>query len=96
MVLQGVLKRFQSVSISYVRNGRVPQIVHQIALTSKDSYTLPSHIREIRIKSGKAWVSHQTQDTILCWGQRMRFPKERGTVVLTGLENRPVVIELHA
>jgi hypothetical protein len=54
----------------------------RMALTERTAYTLPSHVRGIRVISGKAWVTLGREDVIV--GTQETFylrPNQHGTVV---------------
>lgn len=94
MAAQGFLKTFLDVmGMTATENDPPKQVAQVVRLTSNDTYTLPAHIREVKIISGKAWASYGTHDVVLAWGQRMAFPAH-DTIILTSLGSRPVMIEL--
>lgn len=66
----------------------------RISVYEVEAYTLPRHVRRVRVVSGGAWISYKREDILLYAGQDMHLHPEQDGVVITAIGHRPVVLDL--
>ena len=66
----------------------------RIRITEHEARALPGGVRQIRVFSGGAWVSSFGENVLLYEGQSLLLGDKQGSVAVTAIGRRPVVLEL--
>ena len=66
----------------------------RIRISQGEVRTVPPRVGEIRVFSGGAWVSSPGQNALLYEGQSLKLHNNQGSVAVTSIGRRPVVLEL--
>jgi quercetin dioxygenase-like cupin family protein len=68
--------------------------IERTIIEAHQAAALPHPTRQIRVLSGRAWVSYLGQDAVLNEGQVLAVEPGQDWVVVTALEGKPVELEL--
>jgi len=66
----------------------------RVVLVQREALRLERGLRQLRVRSGQAWVTLGGRDLTLPRGESLALDSKSGPVVVSPLGSRPVVIEL--
>jgi hypothetical protein len=69
-------------------------VILRLVLYRGEVYRLPEAWRNIRVRSGLAWVTFAGQDTVLACGEEAGFGRGKDSAVVSGLGHAPLVLEI--
>lgn len=69
-------------------------LMSRLVLRRGETYRLPAASAGIQVVSGVAWVTKGERDIFLAGGQRLLLPPHKETVLVSGLSQMPLVLEV--
>jgi hypothetical protein len=69
-------------------------VLLRLALYPDEVFRLPPNSRELRVVTGRAWVTHAGQDVVLGRGEAASVAPGRDLAVLSALGRWPLIVEV--
>jgi hypothetical protein len=69
-------------------------VILRLVLYRGEVYRLPRACRQMRVRSGAAWVSFDGQDLVLACGEEARLAPGKDFAVVSGVGRAPLILEI--